>query len=281
MKPLIEDGYLYIAQPPLYKAKIGKKEQYLKDERAFNKFLFDWIRDQGTLSIDGSLLEKTTWHSLLDTILKYQERLEEIAQKFRLSQQQCHALVGCMYKTRWHEDEGISELVNKVQECFKDSLVDVLPPKEVHEGEQMVPAAAIRLRKLNNDWTVKLDFFSSHDLEKLLELYKPLAVLEQPWTLHITDKDKEITDQGIYPFMQAVIKISKPYLSVQRYKGLGEMNPDQLGETAMDAQSRSLLQVSIGDALEADTWFDTLMGDDVTGRREFIEENGRFANLDV
>ena len=109
-----------------------------------------------------------------------------------------------------------------------------------------------------------------------------MCQLNNPWTLRITDKDKQISSEGIVAFIGSISKISKPYMTVQRYKGLGEMNPEQLWETAMDAKSRSLMQVSIGDALEADSWFDTLMGNDVSGRREFIEENGHFVkNLDV
>ena len=82
--------------------------------------------------------------------------------------------------------------------------------------------------------------------------------------------------------LKAIRVASAPYLHVQRYKGLGEMNADQLWETSMNKECRSLLQVSVQDALEADNWFSTLMGDDVAGRKEFIEKNGRFAkNLDV
>ena len=111
---------------------------------------------------------------------------------------------------------------------------------------------------------------------------KNLSSLEQAWVMRITDKDKSVSGTSIMEMLMAITHISRPYMTIQRYKGLGEMNPEQLWETAMDAQSRSLIQVSIGDALEADAWFDTLMGDDVRGRREFIEENGRFVkNLDV
>ena len=106
--------------------------------------------------------------------------------------------------------------------------------------------------------------------------------MSNAWILRIKDKDKLIAGQGIIESSHGNTKISKPYMTVQRYKGLGEMNPDQLWETAMDATTRTLIQVSIGDALEADSWFDTLMGGDVSGRREFIEENGRFVkNLDI
>ncbi len=148
--------------------------------------------------------------------------------------------------------------------------------------EDAVAKAFIGFKILNNEWLVSEDFFTSPEARTLLALTKELSRADQAWILRIKDKDKSLSGEGIYALAVAVTKISKPFMTVQRYKGLGEMNPEQLWETAMDATRRTLIQVSIGDALEADAWFDTLMGDDVRGRREFIEENGRFVkNLDI
>ena len=119
-------------------------------------------------------------------------------------------------------------------------------------------------------------------MQQLVTVTQQLRSLNTTWTLRIRDRERAITDTGIYPFIEAISKISRPYMTVQRYKGLGEMNPEQLWETAMDSQTRILKKVSIGDALEADSWFDKLMGNNVDDRREFIEENGQFAqNLDI
>ena len=134
----------------------------------------------------------------------------------------------------------------------------------------------------NFSWNVSLDFFSSDEVKELIKLLNPILLLEQnPWNL--IEKDKPVTGKGIMALIVALIQLSKPHMSIQRYKGLGEMNPDQLWETAMDPKTRALLQVSIEDGLEADSWFSTLMGDDVvSGRRKFIEKNGRFVkNLDI
>ncbi len=106
----------------------------------------------------------------------------------------------------------------------------------------------------NFSWNVSLDFFSSPEVQELIKLLRPILLLEQdPWNL--IEKEKAITGKGIMALIVALIQLSKPHMSIQRYKGLGEMNPDQLWETAMDPKTHALLQVSIEDALEADSWY--------------------------
>ena len=140
----------------------------------------------------------------------------------------------------------------------------------------------IRFTYQNKTWEVAADFFTLQETEKLASLWQQLTILSEPWKLSITDKDKSIEGTGILELINGISKISKPYMTIQRYKGLGEMNPEQLWETSMDQAQRQLLQVTIGDALLADSWFDTLMGDDVSGRKIFIEQNGHFVkNLDI
>jgi DNA gyrase subunit B len=136
---------------------------------------------------------------------------------------------------------------------------------------------------MNQDWRVTLDFFKAHETKTLVSLFKDLSQIDENiWTLRVADKEKSIESQGILKLIHAISEISKPYMNIQRYKGLGEMNPEQLGETAMDEKTRTLLQVTIEDALQADMWFTTLMGDDVTGRKSYIEKYGQFVkNLDI
>jgi DNA gyrase subunit B len=276
MKPLIEKGYLYIAQPPLYKAKIGKKEQYLKDEKAFTQFLFDWIRDQSRLTIGDQTLPSQEWHALLTTLLHYQEANEQAARKYKLTYEQCHNVVQALAQSNWQATQSTDALLDLLRAYFSQYTIELIPATPENTK------TFIKLSKVKYEWFINIDFFSSPNMCDLLNLIRPLLVLNQNWTLSLIDKDKSATGTTIYELLHSITTLSKPYLSVQRYKGLGEMNPEQLGETAMDADRRSLLQVTIGDALEADEWFDTLMGDDVSGRREFIEENGHFVkNLDI
>lgn len=279
MKPLIEKGYLYIAQPPLYKAKIGKKEEYLKDERSFKKFLLDWARDHAVLSIDGVDVIEETWKKELEALLVYNTRLEETAQKFKLAYDNTVELIAAMKAYNWQPDQGLDALLVELQQYFTNYTVQI---KHTEATEDRISKTMVSFKLLNDEWMASADFFASNEARALLEQTKAIELLEQPWILRIKDKEKTLAGQTGFDLLMAIPKISRPYMTIQRYKGLGEMNADQLWETAMDATTRTLIQVSIGDALEADSWFDTLMGGDVRGRREFIEENGRFVkNLDI
>ncbi len=279
MKPLIEKGYLYIAQPPLYKAKIGKKEEYLKDERSFKKFLLDWAKDHATLLSGGKTIEHAAWEDILEKLLSYHQSVEQTSHKFKLGYDQCIKLISFMKSMTWQDVHGTEQLIKELQEFFKDLTIGI---KHTEPTEQSVGKTLITFKLLNDEWQVNVEFFTSHEAKQLVQKTNELALLETPWVLSIKEKEKGIEGTAILALVSAIMDISRPFMNIQRYKGLGEMNPEQLWETAMDATRRSLVQVAIGDALEADAWFDTLMGDDVQGRREFIEENGRFVkNLDV
>jgi DNA gyrase subunit B len=281
MKPLIEEGYLYIAQPPLYKAKIGKKEQYLKDERSFKHFLLDWVREQAILTFTNTTqeLDSTRWHELLDQVKAYQDLLEITAYTFKLTYQQSHALVEFTAQTTWLEADGLDALFDRLRKHFTHHVITC-----VHQDQKdaLTRKNYFKFTYENMQWLVSSDIFTSPYMQQLTTLTQQLSILTAPWTLRIRERERALSGTGIYAFISAISSISKPYMSIQRYKGLGEMNPEQLWETAMDSQTRILKKVSIGDALEADSWFDKLMGSNVEDRREFIEENGQFAqNLDV
>ncbi|BDC34810.1 DNA gyrase subunit B [Candidatus Dependentiae bacterium Noda2021] len=285
LRPIIESGFLYIAQPPLYKAKIGKKEQYLKDENAFKQFLYDWAQEHTTLFIDQKELSPEAWHSLLKIADQYDEHLEKASAMYKVTYEHAHKFAAALAHTSWQPDQGVEKLITVLQEQlehYKITAHELVPTEIVPLDQQVDKRYYLIIKLINKEWRIGLEFFSSAEMQTLVSFVQQLAPLSQQWKLQIIDKERAIEGHGILSLLSAIRAISKPYMSIQRYKGLGEMNPEQLGETAMDPNTRSLLRVSIEDALEADAWFTTLMGDDVGGRRSYIEEYGHFVkNLDV
>lgn len=286
MTALIERGYLYIAQPPLYKVKIGKKEQYIKDDKALQAFLSEWAQEQTTLALDGKELPANEWNEILNQLTAYETHLENTAMHFNVTILHCHQLVHCMAQHPWNQEEGVESLLATLQKClprFIISLSDLQPDEQEAGLGGKLKERIFTFTLGNKHWQVPVGFFSSNELQQLLTLFAPLAVLEKSkWRLQVFEKDRFVENKGIIALLNAIQTISKPFMSVQRYKGLGEMNPEQLWETSMDPKVRRLLRVAIEDALKADAWFSSLMGDDVAGRKDFIERYGHFVkNLDI
>lgn len=275
MPPLIEKGYLYIAQPPLYKAKIGKKEQYLKDDTAFKQFLFDWAAEQTTLSINDKELDQAAWLELLQALYAYDEKLFKTAIRFHISPDQCHALISTAIMHEWTPANGIDTLIALLQPIFSDYTISLY-----HVDENN---ARLAFKMLSKQWHVPLALFTSDEYVQLTQYFNKIRHLEQnELKLLIKGKERGETGKGAARLINMISILSKPYMHIQRYKGLGEMNPEQLWETSMDPAMRTLLKVTIEDAYEADRWFATLMGDDVQGRKDYIEQFGQFAkHLDV
>lgn len=287
MKPLIDKGYLYIAQPPLYKAKIGKREQYLKDDRSLQTFIFDWARESITLSVEGQELAQAVAHNTLDLFEKYLSLVESIATQFKIPTDNAHQLAALLREHPWKLTDGAERLVELLRNKLPMYSIEFVPlettVEDNPERQELSSKGYIHFGLLARRWDVPLEFFYYEPINRLIASIEELQDFEhKAITLGIMGRDKKITVSGILHCISAIKDLAKGFMSIQRYKGLGEMNPDQLWETSMDKNTRALLQVSIEDALEADLWFTTLMGDEVSGRKEFIEENGRFAkNLDI
>jgi len=283
MKPLIEHGYLYIAQPPLYKAKIGKKEEYLKDTKAFTNFLYDWAREQTELYVKEQHMDSAIYNKLLDELMNYESKLTKLGGKFRLAPEQCHYLVAAIRRNPWEPTESTDKLIDSLKLSFTQYKINYEKQKILSEEDLEETSDNIVFRMLSKEWSVPFAFFISSEIQTLLAQLNKLSLIEDhPWRLQVVGKERAITGKGATKFMHAVSDISKSYMNIQRYKGLGEMNPEQLWETSMDSKTRTLLKVTIEDFLEADRWFNTLMGDDVKGRKEYIETYGHFVrNLDI
>ena len=295
MRPLIDNGYLYIAQPPLYKAKIGKKEQYLKDDMALTQFLFDWANEHTVLKAKNKEVDAATLSSLFTNIQEYEHKINTLSTDFNISFDQCNALIAALHKNPWEKENGIEQLLTNLKSFFPNYAITVEEPSEVaqtapeEESEEIKSAknkaayTRISFKMMSKHWDIPVNFFTAAEVKKTVHILDKLSLVQDnDWELSITGKERAIEGTGATEFLDAIKAISKPFMNIQRYKGLGEMNPDQLWETAMDSKTRSLLKVTVEDSLEADKWFSTLMGEDVQGRKEYIEDFGKFAkNLDV
>lgn len=286
MPELIERGYVYIAQPPLYKVKKGKQERYIKDADEMEQY-------ELTLALDGAELHISTNAPAMNALV-FEKLVAEYnsVQKLigRLSRHYpTPVLQGLIYQSpisvEMMKDESAVENWGK-------SFVEQLTAKETEahqysvrtqfNAERQVYEAVITVRKhgIDTDYFLNFDFVHGNEYAKIVSLNKQLDGLLEEGAYVIRGEKV----QPVRTFEQVVewlVKESRKGLEVQRYKGLGEMNADQLWETTMDPNSRRMLKVSIKDAVAADQLFTTLMGDEVEPRREFIELNALRANLDV
>jgi len=288
MLPLIEKGYLYIAQPPLYKAKVGRVERYLKDDSELKRFLFDWAETNAELLIDSKKFSTLDWKDFLDNILTYENTLIRLSNKLEITSKFCHALINFLQKIDWKPKEtNMQEVVSKLSSHFKKFTITGQEEENIEDEMALEtapkPKSVLIFTHLKKTWELPIKFFELEETIKLLDLFKPLASLEKTtWTFNLINKNVSKTNSGTLNLCNTIIKTGKSLMTIQRYKGLGEMNPKQLWETTMNPETRTLLKVTIEDALKADQWFASLMGDAVEDRKHYIEKQAHFVrNLDV
>ncbi len=305
MTELLLRGHIYIAQPPLYKVKKGKTETYLKDERALEEFLFQKALDGWTLTLpDGT--ERKGSHLVRD-MKKWGELNHLYAKLDRRGYAQglVDALLGqgLLSDGRFAHPESLEVLAEALRtQGLGQCVVDSTEAIEAQEGQAEVPAVhRLRLTRmhLSRPITLWIDDQVAHwgEFRRITALHQDLAAF-RGGTLKLrrtgapataaedeestAPKGKEMAFETPEALLASILEEGKKGLAVQRYKGLGEMNPEQLWETTMDPERRTLLRVQVDDAVEADEIFTILMGDAVEPRRRFIETNALLAeNIDV
>jgi DNA gyrase subunit B len=285
MKDLIDGGYLYIAQPPLFKAAKGKSAIYLKDERSLDDHLIESGLEGATFRLgDGSVQAGGDLRQTVDIARSVTNLVKPLSLSRRVTSQAVieQAAIAGAFKPDILAD---AELARQTADYIARRLNRVSPELERGwTGEPTQDGGLVftrRLRGVQERHVIDGPLIKSAEARRLDGLAEALqAIYQQPGTF-IT-KEKETPIASPTALFAAVLEAGRKGVAIQRYKGLGEMNPDQLWETTLDPEARTLLQVKINHADEADEIFSTLMGDVVEPRRDFIQDNAlKVANLDV
>ncbi|WP_421684703.1 DNA topoisomerase (ATP-hydrolyzing) subunit B [Stutzerimonas urumqiensis] len=283
---LIERGYIYIAQPPLYKVKRGKQEQYIKDDEAMEEYLTQSALEDASLHVNEHApgLSGPALEALVNdyrTVMKTLQRLSrlyplELTEHFiYLPRVSLEMLADEKAMNAW-----LAGYSARLKDVEKSGLAYTASLREDKERHLWLPEVEMTSHGLANYITFNRDFFSSNDYRTVTSLGEKLnSLLEEGAYVQRGERKKPVV--SFKEALDWLMTEGTKRHSVQRYKGLGEMNPDQLWETTMDPNVRRMLRVTIEDAIAADQIFNTLMGDAVEPRRDFIESNAlAVSNLD-
>ena len=286
MPELIERGHLYIAQPPLYKVTRGKSSQYLKDERSFEDFLINTGLEDSSLHLDnGEVRTSQDLRSVIDDALAIRTLMNGLHTRYSRSVVEQAAIAGALNADILTNSARAADAATHVA-----ARLDMISEETERGWEGRINPSndgtgglifERTVRGVKEAVTLDAALLGSADAraldryaERLHEVYEKQPVLRR--------RDTSEAVSGPLALLEAIFAVGRKGLSMQRYKGLGEMNAEQLWETTLDPNVRSLLQVKITDATNADSLFARLMGDEVEPRREFIQENAlSVANLDI
>ena len=282
MPLVVEKGYLYIAQPPLYKVKKGQKDRYLKNEQDLSEYLLSSSLENIQIKSGANIVPSSQVVSALKAASRYVKAVDRVARKLHPD-----VLKGLV-------SAGVGPGTLESREQFESVLEEI---SEKFKARNLPFSYEITQDKEHNSWCatvenvihgskkiapINIAILGSPEYEELCKFFQAAHSLgEGPYRLSLAGKT-EVEVSSVEELSDRVLEIAKAGATIQRYKGLGEMNPEQLWETTMDPERRTLLKVTVDDAVEADGIFSVLMGDQVEPRRQFIEENAlRVRNLDI
>lgn len=277
MPQLIEKGYLYVAQPPLYKLKRGQNETYLKDEAALNDHLVASALDEAELvSASGKVLSGAALRDAVDQCFKLSAAMEVLSRRVPMVVLEAAVLSNLFGVDADKAAAKTKEMTEKLNGLTSDST-----QWEVSADSSAVVVSRT-LRSVTERILIDEKIFVSKEARRLAEATAFVAEhFAKPATLR-RKGGQELVVASPNALEQTVLEIGRKGISTQRFKGLGEMNPEQLWETTLDPSNRTLLQVTIDDVAAAEDAFSTLMGDVVEPRRDFIQQNAlKVTNLDV
>ncbi|MGI8544749.1 MAG: DNA topoisomerase (ATP-hydrolyzing) subunit B [Aridibacter sp.] len=286
MPELVEQGHIYIAQPPLYKVKRGKKEQYIKDEPEMFEYLMEQAVSNIEITSNGEEVTGKTLMKYLQQTVQYNRFASKLARRLGNNEKLRDVIVdafsgkdGVLHQKYvsirkvFENEDLMAQVEGKIAEAgYRTELLT-----DEEHGLAEIEIFVENTQSVMFDWNIA----SYIEFQKTVEMK---AYLEEkfPTPFTMTKKDEILETEDRIELLDAIIGGAKKEIGIQRYKGLGEMNPEQLWETTMNPEGRTLLQVRIEDAIETDEIFTILMGDQVEPRRAFIESNALdVKNLDV
>jgi DNA gyrase subunit B len=288
MPELVERGHIYIAQPPLYKVKQGKNEQYIKDDVALNAYLLNLALENATIVLaDGKLIDNERLTSLSSDYQTIQSIVDRLSRS--MDEGSLRAIANGV-RLNLDTEASASKSATELSEYFAKQTDKIVKPQIIVQKDERTERFRLMIsRQVHGNTKLSIidsDFVHGADYETLEKASAALTnVLGSGATVKRGDPDKNVKEANVKDFREAMewlLAEAERGVSRQRYKGLGEMNPEQLWETTMDTNTRTLLRVQIDDAIAADQVFTTLMGDEVEPRRAFIETNALIArNIDV
>ena len=288
MPELVERGHIYIAQPPLYKVKQGKNEQYIKDDVALNAYLLNLALENASIVLaDGSIIDNERLTSLSTDYQTIQSIVDRLS---RTMDEGALRAIANGVRLNLDTEEQANKSAEELNNYFLALNDRLAKPQIIVQKDERTERYRLMLsRRVHGNTKLSIidsDFVHGADYEALAKASAALTnVLGSGATVKRGDPDKSTKEAAVKDFREAMewlLAEAERGVSRQRYKGLGEMNPEQLWETTMDTNTRTLLKVQIEDAIAADQVFTTLMGDEVEPRRAFIETNALIArNIDV
>ncbi len=275
MPQVIENGYLYIAQPPLFKVKKGRTEKYIQKETEMQSMLFDLAAEDLAVVIKGQEVKGKALIPFLKRLSNFERLIEWFERRRRDPVLLRFLLKEGIQKLIFKDSSALSSLIVKLKAEIPDASVGDIFEDEEHEG------FGVEIRKQNYKLVLDANLLLSPEFRELETLYGYIRELGIP-PYRIVSKDEPKDVASTSELHAYVFEAARKGLTIQRYKGLGEMNPQQLWDTTMDPDKRMLLQVSIEDSVQADEIFTILMGDQVEPRKEFIIKHALEArNIDI
>jgi len=275
MPQIIEKGYLYIAQPPLFKVKKGKTEKYIQNDTEMQNLLFELASDEIEIQRKGQAVKGKALIPHLKKLYRYERLISWFERRRKDPDMLAFLLSLNVNKETLKNKKSVEELMGMIGERNHSVHIGEIQFDEEHQ------TYSVEIRRHNYKVMLETNFLTSPEFRELVNLYTVVQDLgKPPYTIHIKEEVKEIETSR--ELLELIMTTAKRGLSIQRYKGLGEMNPQQLWETTMDPEKRTILQVAIQDSIQSDEIFTILMGDQVEPRKDFITTHALEArNIDI